>query len=443
MHIAHDPLDDSDLVDTQVMVRPPMNACAEEDAEPLLLSRPRLDAADEEADTLVFARPRLRPANDVDVDEEADTLVQVRCPDSPSPTPPEGPARSCLVDPGKTLPAPPGNRWPGAEQEERKIPRSEGQPDWHATCTGVRPAGTEDDMAPMGIEYDVVDLEGDLEGGPVELRRHVPEEIAMLSGSLFDKLPKHEVPLETFFPAEYHGSPTWHRARSDSLIPVAAEPESGTISPRPVGPGWYMGMAAAVVIGLLAGALAQRPSAPATAAQPAATTKAPVAQIAAQTPVVEAPKAEPAAPKPASGSKRILSGTAPVAANVVPASRVAPVAPETTEKASGTEPVLENMPIAPPPPPKAPEVPAQQSTSVAVASAARGAASCFGPDELRRTMAVSVTFAPSGRVTQAIVQGGPHRGTAIGSCIAQHLRGASVKPFEGPAMTVRTSIHIR
>lgn len=74
-------------------------------------------------------------------------------------------------------------------------------------------------MAPQtfGIEYDVVDLEGDLDGSPARPVRHVPEEIAMLSGGLFDALPKVEVPLDTFFPAEYAGPrPGTARARTAS-----------------------------------------------------------------------------------------------------------------------------------------------------------------------------------------------------------------------------------
>jgi hypothetical protein len=103
------------------------------------------------------------------------------------------------------------------------------------------------------------------------------------------------------------------------------------------------------------------------------------------------------------------------------------------------------MPIAitPPQGPPPPEVPPQQRTAIAIATSARGAAGCFAPGELRRTMAVSVTFAPSGRATRAVIEGGPHRATPVGSCIALHLRTAAVRPFEGPAVTVHTSVHIR
>lgn len=302
-------------------------------------------------------------------------------------------------------------------------------------------------MAPQtfGIEYDVVDLEGDLDGSPARPERHVPEEIAMLSGGLFDKLPRTDVPLETFFPAEYKGSPAWHRTRSDSLIPVAAdgseEPGSGPPSSRRVSPNWYVGMAAAVAMGMIAGAGAQRPSTPSLAAQPQAAIQA-VAQSPAKavlaaavtpaTPAIEAPRAPRPAPKPLLETARIPTNAA----------RVAPIAAPAPEAA---EPAVANIPVAPPPPvvAPAPEVPPQQTTAVAVAAAARGAASCFAPDELRRTMAVSVTFAPSGRATRAVIEGGPHRGTSVGSCIAQRLRAAAVKPFEGPAVTVRTSVHIR
>jgi hypothetical protein len=56
---------------------------------------------------------------------------------------------------------------------------------------------------------------------------------------------------------------------------------------------------------------------------------------------------------------------------------------------------------------------------------------------------VSVTFAPSGRVTRALVEDGPFRGTAVGGCIARHLRGVSIPPFDGDFRTVRTDVTLR
>jgi hypothetical protein len=56
---------------------------------------------------------------------------------------------------------------------------------------------------------------------------------------------------------------------------------------------------------------------------------------------------------------------------------------------------------------------------------------------------VSVTFAPSGRVTSARINGGPLVGTPAGGCLAAALRGASVPAFAGEAVTVNTSVRLR
>jgi len=83
------------------------------------------------------------------------------------------------------------------------------------------------------------------------------------------------------------------------------------------------------------------------------------------------------------------------------------------------------------------------AAAVAISVAGRRAAACTTPDDARSTMPVSVTFAPSGRVTTATVDGGPFAGTAVGGCIARALRGASVAPFEGSPVTVHSSVRIR
>jgi hypothetical protein len=83
------------------------------------------------------------------------------------------------------------------------------------------------------------------------------------------------------------------------------------------------------------------------------------------------------------------------------------------------------------------------AAAVAISVAGRRAASCLSADDGRSTMPVSVTFAPSGRVTTATVDGGPFAGTAIGGCIARALRSASVGQFDGTPVTVHSSVRIR
>jgi hypothetical protein len=83
------------------------------------------------------------------------------------------------------------------------------------------------------------------------------------------------------------------------------------------------------------------------------------------------------------------------------------------------------------------------AASSALSLAASRAKSCLDADDPRTTMEVRVTFAPSGRVTTAMVSRGPFAGTEIGGCIARALRTAKVGPFEGPPVTVSRSIRIR
>lgn len=282
------------------------------------------------------------------------------------------------------------------------------------------------------IEYEILDLEGDLE--PSSLRVKAPqlsEDLAMLSGGLFDALPRADVPLDTFFPQNNEPS-YWSRPRSDSIAPVAAPATPVAAPKKSMGPGWYVGMAAAVMVGLGLGALVQRQHAPEAAAQPAVAVQAPAAQVQAPAPVIEA---------------------APVKTNA-PAKTTLAVTPKSVKKSDApkaAEPVVETAPApeaAPAPEPEKiapaaiPQGPAPSNAAVAIGSAGRGAASCLPADDARRTMAVSVTFAPSGHATRAMVDGGPHRGTAIGSCIAQQLRSATVAPFEGSAVTIHTTIHL-
>lgn len=271
-------------------------------------------------------------------------------------------------------------------------------------------------------------VKGDPAGDPSRIRPQIPEEIALLTGSLFDDLPRVEVPLETFFPAEYHNSAAWHRVRSDSLRPVAGT-SAGRPPARRSSPNWFVGMAAAAVMGILAFALARRPATPSLAVQLAAPPPPATPAPAVESPRIEASSATTATPRPAPETDR---------SSVKPA-RAISVAPVTTDAAPGhadstsgnadttpaqadsvaaradstpapgptapsSEPVIADMPIAPPAPPPPPEVPPQQRTAIAVASAARGAASCLAPGDLRRTMAVRVTFAPSGRATHAVIE---------------------------------------
>jgi hypothetical protein len=55
---------------------------------------------------------------------------------------------------------------------------------------------------------------------------------------------------------------------------------------------------------------------------------------------------------------------------------------------------------------------------------------------------VKITFAPNGRVTNAVVDAPPFAGTAVGNCVSAKFRGAHIPPFLGPAVTLGKSFTI-
>jgi hypothetical protein len=82
------------------------------------------------------------------------------------------------------------------------------------------------------------------------------------------------------------------------------------------------------------------------------------------------------------------------------------------------------------------------AAAAAVAGAAGAAAGCAdGVHSGRAPMAI--TFAPSGRVTVAVIAGySPLAGTSVGSCVANAMRSARVPPFSGGPMTVRKTVSV-
>ncbi len=70
------------------------------------------------------------------------------------------------------------------------------------------------------------------------------------------------------------------------------------------------------------------------------------------------------------------------------------------------------------------------------------ASSCRSAEDPSGVARIQVTFAPSGRVTQAVLSGPPFAGTATGSCIASRFREATVPPFSGEYVTVSKTVTI-
>ncbi len=88
--------------------------------------------------------------------------------------------------------------------------------------------------------------------------------------------------------------------------------------------------------------------------------------------------------------------------------------------------------------------PFSRSAAVAALNAAAGAASgCKKPDGPTGRGRVSVTFAPSGKVSSAVVEGPPFAGTSVGGCVAAAFRRATVPPFTGSPVTVHKSFTIQ
>ena len=82
------------------------------------------------------------------------------------------------------------------------------------------------------------------------------------------------------------------------------------------------------------------------------------------------------------------------------------------------------------------------AAKTALAGAAAQASGCGSSAQLEGTR-VSVTFAPSGRVTQALVTSGPAAGTAAGGCIARAFRSARIKPYSGERVTLLKTVYPR
>ncbi len=137
-----------------------------------------------------------------------------------------------------------------------------------------------------------------------------------------------------------------------------------------------------------------------------------------------------------------------------PGTQGKPSEPEATAKPSEPEPptgpskaqtLAEAMAAAgntPPPPSSGPEFNKGAATA-ALNGAAGSASGCKAAGDPSGVARVSVTFAPSGRATRAIVNGSPFAGTSTGSCVAAAFRSLSVPPFTGDPVTVSKSVSIR
>jgi hypothetical protein len=137
---------------------------------------------------------------------------------------------------------------------------------------------------------------------------------------------------------------------------------------------------------------------------------------------------------------------APVAAGD-PVPSDTPAAPATRPASAAEQPPAEQPPAEPP----VVEAPRPTITSpfdkVAAVSAlnnlAGQASACRQAGDPSGIATVVLTFAPSGRVTNATVNGPPFAGTPTGGCVARTLRRAQVPPFAGDHVTVSKSVLVQ
>jgi hypothetical protein len=135
----------------------------------------------------------------------------------------------------------------------------------------------------------------------------------------------------------------------------------------------------------------------------------------------------PQADRAAVDTKRSPKPSVARKAPVAPAPEVTPVAE--AEASSAPEPAAK--------PAFDPDAAARILDAVAAS-----ASSCRAAGEPSGYAVVTITFAPSGRVTVANVAGPHFAGTATGSCIASKMHAVRVPAFEGAHVTVRRRVMI-
>ncbi len=256
------------------------------------------------------------------------------------------------------------------------------------------------------------------------------------------------------------GAPSLLGAPSASVAPAPTPSTSPAPAKRSSGAwGWVAAAGSAALIGwfvLHANAPAAPPVEPVAA--PTAEPTAPVVPTpTAATPTPTAPPTAVATAAPTQSATPAPTAPAATAATTTAAATAAPPAAAPNGKtgtpkavaAAATPTPTPAAPTAnvPPPPPEAaaadvaPEF-NKEAAVAALGSAAASAGSCKTADGPGGIAKVAVRFAPSGRVTTAVVEGPPFAGTPEGSCIAGKFRGARVPPFSGEMVTVRKTVSL-
>lgn len=234
---------------------------------------------------------------------------------------------------------------------------------------------------------------------------------------------------------------------SAPTIEPYAEPRPGAAASLSPGAGrnkglvfLAVGVGALVIVGAVGGAMTMMrkdsdavasASAPSSQGRsPAGSPDEPPSATAAAAPP-QAPAASAAAPEPsASAAPTPETKEAPSPAAQAPEAKKsgAPAAKEAVAKAAAAAPESDqpfNMGEA----------------KARLGAAAEGAQSCKKGD-VTGTGHVIITFAPSGAVQSAAIEGPPFEGTPAGACVAAHFRAVRVPPFGGSPFKVRKSFTI-
>lgn len=252
---------------------------------------------------------------------------------------------------------------------------------------------------------------------------------------------------------------------SSAVAPVARV-ASSPAKARRGGAAWWLGAAAlaagvVAIVGFRAGKSTAPSEPPAGVEAPTAVYKTPAGQTSeAQTAVAAAePAPEPAVAEPAATSTPVAAApAAPIATSKTIATSTATkpeiTKPEVTEPATPAPsvPAVVKAPEEPKapviaknaPPAAAPGTEFNRSAAVAaLQSAAAQASSCRKDGDPSGTASLSITFAPSGRVTSANLQGPPFAGTPTGGCIASVMRRATIPAYDGDRVTVTKTIVVQ
>ncbi|HKQ68046.1 MAG TPA: hypothetical protein VJT73_01840, partial [Polyangiaceae bacterium] len=80
------------------------------------------------------------------------------------------------------------------------------------------------------------------------------------------------------------------------------------------------------------------------------------------------------------------------------------------------------------------------SARAAIEEAGQRAAGCRTIDAPAGAARLAITFAPTGRVTSAVIDSGPFAGTPAGACVVSKFRTVQVPPFDGESVTVHKTI---